>query len=178
MASPHKSSLDPEKLLRIRPSSIEGRFFRLVPEKYQAEALSIAGSLQYGGRYNPPREFGALYLGEDEGVCWAEIRRRAGSPEFLREPRVLAEVEVELERVLDLADEEVLRELGIEEDDLLKATGDEVEDYHLTRELARLAREGRRASRPSRCDRSPVEGIISSSLQIGSRSSQRSSCAS
>lgn len=134
-------SIDPEKVAGIRAASAEGRLFRLVPERYREEALSTVGSLIYGGRYNPPREFGVLYLGEDEEVCWAEIRRRTGSPEFLREPRVLAEVQVELERVLDLTDEEVLRELGIEEDDLVKATGDEAEDYRLTREIARAARE-------------------------------------
>ena len=137
MASP----LDPEKVARIRPASAEGRFFRLVPERYKEEALSTVGSLQYGGRYNPPREFGVLYLGEDEEVCWAEIQRRAGSPEFLRQPWVCAEVRVELERVLDLTDGEVLRDLGIEQDDLLISTGDEAEDYRLTRELARAARE-------------------------------------
>ena len=136
MASP----LDPEKVARIEPVSIARRLFRLVPERYREEALSTVGSLQYGGRYNPPREFGVLYLGEDEEVCWAELRRRAGETEFLREPQVFAEVGVELERVLDLTDEEVLRELGIEEEELLKATGDEAEDYRLTREIARTAR--------------------------------------
>ena len=51
-----------ERVVAQRPIRIEGSFFRLVSERYRAVIISSGGSFQHGGRYNPKRGFGVLYL--------------------------------------------------------------------------------------------------------------------
>lgn len=114
--------------------SVQGQFSRLVSATHRERVLSLEGSLQYGGRYNPPGEFGAIYLGESEAVCQAEMERAAHHRGALRS-MVLARVEVRLHKVADLRDAGTLEALGARSADILHAT-----DYSTPRRLARLLR--------------------------------------
>lgn len=129
-----------KRIAAVKPIRIRGTFFRTVLAKYRDAILSTAGSLQHGGRYNPKREFGPLYLSESEQVCKAEVLRTVDAPASFEEPRVCGRIHAALEKVLDLTDEQVLEELGIRRDELLQNTGDRERDYRLTRRIARLAR--------------------------------------
>lgn len=129
-----------ERIAARKPIRIEGSFFRLVRPEYREEILSAAGSFRHGGRYNPKRGFGVLYLSESEQIGRAEALRAVGDPASLREPLICGEIRVVLERVLDLTDEEILEGLGIRREELLRDTGDRERDYRLPRRIARQAR--------------------------------------
>ncbi len=129
-----------ERITALRPIQIKGNFFRITASKYQEEILSPAGSLHHGGRYNPKREFGALYLSESEQICKVEVLRAADDPAFFKQPRICGKIRVVLKRVLDLTDEQILEELGIRKAELLQDTGDRQRDYRLPRRIGRLAR--------------------------------------
>jgi len=122
------------------PRSLKGQFFRLVHSRFRDDPLNTKGSLQYGGRYNPPSVFGALYLAESEELAQTEVLRAVGDPSMLAGRFVCGEVQLSLKRVLDLTDPDVLQALGIARDELLTDTGDRQQDYALTRQLAHLAR--------------------------------------
>lgn len=125
----------PEKIRRIPLSRIRGSYFRIVSTKRADEILSTQGSFAYGGRYNPPNEFGALYLGETIQVCKQERKRK--SKDYLLAPQIIGKVKVSLEKVLDLTDPKILKRLGIRKEDLLHAGDEEIWD--LTWAIARLA---------------------------------------
>ncbi len=71
-----------------------------------------------GGRFNPPGEFGALYVSHDAATTRAELERRARragiEPEDLM-PRSLVVVRLGLNRVLDLTDPEERAAVGLDE---------------------------------------------------------------
>lgn len=98
------------------------------------------GSLEAGGRFNPPREFGALYTSLEATTAAKEVARglkqRGVDPDQFPEGAWwVYELEVKLEAVLDLTDPDVLRKSGIQRDTL---TGS---DVNATREIAAQARE-------------------------------------
>jgi RES domain-containing protein len=89
------------------------------------------GALIHGGRYNPPEEFGALYLSESAEACAAEMRRRPGTPpDYL-----VGEIKVNVRKICDLTDPILLGRLGLEMDDLCS------DDWQITRVLADLIRD-------------------------------------
>lgn len=91
--------------------------------------------MTYGGRYNPSYQFGALYCGLNEEVCWSEIEKKLeGSVNRNRFSVIL--LSVRLHKVLDLTDEKVLAELKIDKKSLIHPV-----DYGLTRQIAIAARE-------------------------------------
>jgi RES domain-containing protein len=108
----------------------------MVAKEHENEILNVQGSSQVGGRYNPPGEFGVLYLSENEKVSVAERLRKGESPY----PMTLAEIEVNLSEVLDLTDDTHVKRLGINKGDLLRVTGNVAYDYGITREIASRAR--------------------------------------
>ncbi|MGQ0548119.1 MAG: RES domain-containing protein [Armatimonadota bacterium] len=59
-------------MVELRPGRVEGVWHRFVAELYKDDADSDQGALENGGRYNPRREFGALYLSESPAACRAE----------------------------------------------------------------------------------------------------------
>jgi RES domain-containing protein len=96
----------------------------MVARKYCAAIASDEGARRAGGRYNPPG-VGALYLGESEQACRAELKRHVEPlPEL-----VLGVLDVRLGAVCDLTDPAVRSSLGITESDF---TGD---DWVLTQAL-------------------------------------------
>ena len=66
----HRTKLG-DKFSKISPISFMGYGYRIVRQEY--DPLSIEGSLKYGGRYNVKEKFGALYMGNSQSVCEAEM---------------------------------------------------------------------------------------------------------
>jgi RES domain-containing protein len=72
---------------------------------------TLAANQAFGGRYNPPGEFGALYTASDEVTAWAEIAarfRREGIPGLPPEMGLLRIV-IREGRYVDLTDGDVQR---------------------------------------------------------------------
>lgn len=128
-------NLSLEEISKIKPVSLSKVFFRLVALKHAEEILSPQGSLKCGGRYNPAKKFGALYLGESENVCKTEKYVRA-KPDLL-DSQVLGKIRVSLKKVLDLTNINNLKKLGIKKEDLMykKSEG----GWNLTCRIAHLA---------------------------------------
>lgn len=99
---------------------------------------TLAHAEALGGRYNPPGEFGAVYVSATRGDALRELDRRVARVGLERAdllPRLLLTLELRVERLLDLTDEAVRKEWGVDLDDLIRDT-----DYTRCREVARSAR--------------------------------------
>lgn len=73
------------------------------------DPLSGEGARQFGGRWNSPGSFPVIYAALDEATMAREFRRMAARTGLLRSAhRRVAEIEVELTRVLDLTDTSTL----------------------------------------------------------------------
>ena len=124
----------PPDLPRSRVSAV---IFRIVREGL--DPLGTAGSLEAGGRFNPPHEFGALYASLQATTAAKEVarglRQRGVDPAgFPESAWWIYELEVTSESVLDLTDPEVLQKAGIQQGSLTGA------DISATQEIARQAR--------------------------------------
>jgi RES domain-containing protein len=125
----------PALLKKIKAKPLRARAYRIIARRYQHTPLSQEGSLSYGGRYNPPNQFGALYCGLSEEICWMEIEKRLEGP--LKRSRFrLVPIYLYLQKVLDLTDSRIRTQLNIKLDSLIHPT-----DYRVTQEIARVARE-------------------------------------
>lgn len=125
-----------KNIRKVKTSQITGSYYRLVSFKHKNEILSTTGSLNAGGRYNPPDEFGVLYLGETKEVCKAERIRRQ-NPHFLDSQIIISKIKVSYKNVLDLTDSETLEILGIKKEEIL--TEEKEGGWELTWEIARCA---------------------------------------
>ena len=114
----------------LRPRRVEGVWHRFVAELYKDEADSDQGALEHGGRYNPRREFGALYLSESPAACQTEMQQRPG----VRVRYWHARIKVRVAKALDLTDPSTRDKLGIVEEDLVS------DDWTFTQDLGRAAR--------------------------------------
>lgn len=121
-----------------RSSAFRGTAYRhAAPPHAEIGPALLDGSRQVGGRFNPPGEFGALYLSLRPATARAELNRRAARTGVALEdllPRVLLTVNVELGRVLDLRDPEERARWGLDEEGV---SGD---DHGPCREIGRAAR--------------------------------------
>jgi len=117
-------------MANLWPRRVEGVWHRFVAEPYKDDADSDQGALEHGGRYNPRREFGALYLSESPAACRAEMQRRPG----VRLRYWDACIRVRVAKALDLTDPAVRNTLGIRHEDLVS------DDWDLTQDVGRAAR--------------------------------------
>lgn len=115
---PDKDGLSAKALGRVKPIKLAGTFYRAVSPQRADDILSVQGSIIYGGRYNPPNIFGALYMSDSLETCQAEKIRKAGNAALI--PTVTGKVHVTLGKVLDLTEAVVLEKFGLAKDDLLK----------------------------------------------------------
>jgi RES domain-containing protein len=122
--------------------------FRSVRPRYGKPNLILSprGSAISGGRYNPPREFGVLYLALDPLTCLEETIRFAQSTPneaAKRLPRIIVGIEVVLSQVLNLTNLDMLNAIGVAADDLV-ATGwfdaQQRGEVALTQQMGRAAR--------------------------------------
>jgi len=112
--------------------------FRVV--RQGLDPLATTGSLEAGGHFNPPNEFGALYTALEAITAAQEVARglrarRIDPVQFPLAAWWVYEVEVNLESVLDLTDQDVLEESGISASSLVGS------DVKATRRIAAEARE-------------------------------------
>src|SRR3990170_1105227 len=114
----------------LRPLLVEGIWHRFVAELHKDSADSDQGALEYGGRYNPRREFGALYVSESPAACRAEMLRRPG----VRLQYWHARIKVRVAKAIDLTDPSTRDKLSILQEDLISS------DWSLTQDLGRAAR--------------------------------------
>lgn len=121
-------------LLKKTPSrTLQIKAYRVIAS--QLAPLSLEGSLKFGGRYNTPYQFGAVYCAQKEETCWAEIEKKFEGP-VKRTRFSVVPIRVHLNKVLDLTDPQVLSKLKITLQDLTDPN-----DYKLTRQIALSARE-------------------------------------
>jgi len=95
-----------------------GTIYRSTTPAYAAskDMLSGEGSRRYGGRWNAPGTFPAVYGSLDPETAMAEALahfRYYGIPLESAMPRIFVAIDVLLSRVLDLRDRQVLRALGV-----------------------------------------------------------------
>lgn len=113
------------------PRKIRGAFwYRAVIPTRERTILNIAKAGEYGGRYNTPGQFGALYLSRTIKGCEEEVKGRPAGPKKY----VVGKIKVTVGRVCDLTDPETLKKLKITKDQLT------TDDYMVTRVLAEIAR--------------------------------------
>ena len=89
------------------------------------------GAFRWGGRYNAPGEFGALYLSKTKKGVVAEITRRPAHPTKY----IAGKIRVKLGKVCDLTDPDLLRKLSITKKHLV------ADDWSETQALGNLIRE-------------------------------------
>jgi RES domain-containing protein len=110
-------------------------FYRCITEKFSGRMTDTEHTLKCGSRYNPPDEFGALYLGESREVCIAEMESKSGSIKYIS--AIMGEIKVSLDNVLDLTDPHILKKIGISEKSLTISESNG--GYELTQDIARIA---------------------------------------
>ncbi|MBU4287342.1 MAG: RES domain-containing protein [Syntrophaceae bacterium] len=120
---------------KIKPVSFSGAFFRSVSLKHSGEIIDTEGSFEHGGRYNPMREFGALYMSASKEVCKKEITQK--QREAFLGPRIIGQIKVSVTKLLDLTNTGNLKKLGIKKEDLIRDK--DKGGWTLTWEMARLA---------------------------------------
>ena len=120
---------------KIKQRKFRKRVYRIIARYYRQVPLSLEGSLIYGGRYNIPYQFGALYCGITADVCWAEIEKKMEGP-VKRSRFKVYQLQIYLQKVLDLTDPQVCTELKIDPESLMHQN-----QYILTRQIAKDARE-------------------------------------
>jgi RES domain-containing protein len=114
----------------LRPRRVEGVWHRFIADLFKDGADSDQGALEHGGRYNPRREFGALYISESPAACRAEMLRRLG----VRARYWHARIKVRVTKALDLTDPSTRDKLGVRQEDLVS------DNWALTQDLSRAAR--------------------------------------
>jgi RES domain-containing protein len=119
-------------------AAFEGPCFRHCSARYATvDEGTLDASARVGGRFNPPGEFGAVYVAVERRTALAELERRvaaSGLPRKQFHPRVILQLRARLSRVLDLTDPTVRRDLDLREAEI---TG---EDWARPQAVAREAR--------------------------------------
>jgi RES domain-containing protein len=87
------------------------------------EPLSGEGARRFGGRWNPPLLFSAIYLASSAQACMVEVERNAQTAsttadKLLEAPYLLHTVEVTDLAVLDLTTSEAREAVGLEDADI------------------------------------------------------------
>lgn len=120
-----------EVISESKPRKLSGAFwYRAVYKTRRKSIMNMDGALLYSGRYNPPDEYGALYLSESPEACGAEMKRRPRTPPDY----FVGEINVNAQKICDLTGPVLLDQLGLEMDDLCK------DDWEITRILGNMIR--------------------------------------
>lgn len=144
-----------------------GNVFRQCRPNHTDFAATVRASTRHPYRFNPPG-VGGLYVALSPQTARAELERQAdriGIPIAQFAPRVMLQIEAELQRVLDLTDPDVRAANGLSLEDLRS------DDYTRCQAVAREAkRKGYEAIRyPSATGVGENLAIFYDSLDPGSR---------
>lgn len=119
--------------------AFQGLCFRHSRARYATvDQETLEASMRVGGRFNPPGEFGAVYVALDRETALRELERRISLSGLPREhflPRVIVQVRARLSRVLDLTDPRVRAQLELSVADIV------AEDWTRCQQVGRKARE-------------------------------------
>jgi RES domain-containing protein len=95
-----------EALASLPVQAHSGVAYRIIHAKYAGSALSSIGSLKFGGIYNPPQTFEALYLASNPIVALQEVNAVVQTETELLgvkgPPRILLSVDYQLQTILDI----------------------------------------------------------------------------
>ncbi len=114
--------------------SFERSVYRAVVERFKDKALSTEGNRFFPGRYHLPGEGGILYTSLTKEIALKEIERHAART-MLQGKLVMAEINIRLDKVLDLTQASTLKILGLSKNDLISS------DYSITQAISMIARE-------------------------------------
>lgn len=110
-------------------------YFRMTNEQFASTIDDIGPSFLYGGRYNPAKEFGVLYLSVSRECAFKEKLRQVKGRKDNLSPQIVASFNVKIVRCLSLVDQTVLQSIGIVRDDLTRDN-----DFSVPQNVAREAR--------------------------------------
>src|SRR3989337_3555080 len=114
--------------------SVERSVYRMVFERFKDKVLSTEGNRFYTGRYHMSGEGGILYTSLTKEIALKEIERHA-TRTMLQVKLVMAEINIRLDKVLDLTQASTLEILGLSKNDLTSS------DYSITQAISMIARE-------------------------------------
>lgn len=122
-------------------TSAEEPFYGIVYRQCAPEHTDIATTLahnhRHGGRFNPPGEFGAIYVSVERATALRELARQAAFLGFVIDellPRTMLRLRLHVRRVLELTDESVCHAWGLSGSDMSQISHDDCW------EIARAAR--------------------------------------
>lgn len=105
-----------EALANLPVQQETGVVYRLIHAKYAGSALSSIGSLKFGGRYNPPQAFEALYLASSPVTALQEVnavtQTEGGLLGVKGPPRILLSVDYKLQAILNICNPNTQSVLG------------------------------------------------------------------
>src|SRR3990170_7090172 len=97
--------------------SFERSVYRAVVERFKDKVLSTEGNRFFPGRYHLAGEGGILYTSLTKEIALKEIERHA-TRTMLQVKLVMAEINIRLDKVLDLTQASTLEILGLSKNDL------------------------------------------------------------
>lgn len=121
-------------LSSLKAVSFERSVYRAVVERFKDKVLSTEGNRFFHGRYHLSGEGGILYTSLTKDVAIKEIERHA-SRSMLQGGMVIAEINIRLDKVLDLTQTSTLKTLGLSKNDLISS------DYSITQAISIIARD-------------------------------------
>ncbi len=130
------ASFEPARLRNVDLTPLESVGYRSQAPGF--DPRSGEGARRFGGRYNPPRSFPAIYLCLTKPCVVAElstVAARQGLEVVDLLPRELWSVTTNLEQVLDLTEPRVLQAVGVEPNELIRP------DHTFTQEIGEAAHE-------------------------------------
>ena len=105
-----------------------GIVYRQCAPEHTDLAATLAQNHRHGGRFNPPGEFGAIYVAVELATALRELTRQAASLGFAVDellPRTMLRLRLHLRRILDLTDEVVSHAWGLVGTDMSRISHDE-----------------------------------------------------
>ena len=108
--------------------AFHGIVYRQCAPDHTDLATTLAQNHRHGGRFNPPGEFGAIYVAVERETALHELARQAALLGFAVDellPRTMLRLRLHLRRVLDLTDEAVCRAWGLVGTDTSRISHDE-----------------------------------------------------